>query len=59
MSHNSSVHAPSTPQPCSTPTARPCQTLWVSRCELPFEELGTQPTRVDASVRDVLQILTA
>ena len=30
------------------------QTLWVNRYQLPFEELGTQPTRVGSSLRDVL-----
>jgi 2-haloacid dehalogenase len=30
------------------------QTLWVNRYGLPFEELGTQPTRVGANLRDVL-----
>lgn len=30
------------------------QTLWVNRYHLPFEELGTQPTRVGSSLRDVL-----
>jgi 2-haloacid dehalogenase len=30
------------------------RTLWVNRAGLPFEELGTQPTRVGASLRDVL-----
>ncbi len=30
------------------------QTLWVNRAGLPFEELGTQPTRTGASLRDVL-----
>jgi len=30
------------------------QTLWVNRYHLPFEELGTQPTRTGASLRDVL-----
>ena len=29
-------------------------TLWVNRAGLPFEELGTQPTRVGSSLRDVL-----
>jgi 2-haloacid dehalogenase len=31
------------------------QTLWVNRAGLPFEELGTQPTRVGTSLRDVLK----
>jgi 2-haloacid dehalogenase len=31
------------------------QTLWVNRYNLPFEELGTQPTRTGASLRDVLR----
>src|SRR4051812_8894895 len=30
------------------------RTLWVNRYHLPFEELGTQPTRVGSSLRDVL-----
>jgi 2-haloacid dehalogenase len=30
------------------------RTLWVNRYQLPFEELGTQPTRCGASLRDVL-----
>jgi 2-haloacid dehalogenase len=30
------------------------QTLWVNRQNLPFEELGTQPTRIGTSLRDVL-----
>ena len=30
------------------------QTLWVNRAGLPFEELGTQPTRTGSSLRDVL-----
>ncbi len=30
------------------------QTLWVNRAGLPFEELGTQPTRTGASLRDVM-----
>jgi len=30
------------------------RTLWVNRYQLPFEELGTQPTRVGTSLRDVL-----
>ena len=30
------------------------QTLWVNRQNAPFEELGTQPTRIGASLRDVL-----
>lgn len=29
-------------------------TLWVNRAGLPFEELGTQPTRMGSSLRDVL-----
>jgi 2-haloacid dehalogenase len=29
------------------------RTLWVNRAGLPFEELGTQPTRVGTSLRDV------
>jgi 2-haloacid dehalogenase len=30
------------------------RTLWVNRYQLPFEELGTQPTRTGESLRDVL-----
>ena len=30
------------------------RTLWVNRYQLPFEELGTQPERTGASLRDVL-----
>ena len=30
------------------------QTLWVNRQNAPFEELGTQPSRVGTSLRDVL-----
>ncbi|MBI5275045.1 MAG: haloacid dehalogenase type II [Burkholderiales bacterium] len=30
------------------------RTLWVNRYHLPFEELGTQPTRTGASLDDVL-----
>ena len=30
------------------------RTLWVNRYQLPFEELGTQPSRCGASLRDVL-----
>lgn len=30
------------------------QTLWVNRYQLPFEELGTQPTRTGTSLHDVL-----
>ncbi len=30
------------------------RTLWVNRYQLPFEELGTQPTRTGGSLRDVL-----
>ncbi|MDB5857911.1 MAG: haloacid dehalogenase type [Ramlibacter sp.] len=30
------------------------RTLWVNRYQLPFEELGTQPTRIGSSLRDVL-----
>lgn len=30
------------------------QTLWVNRYDLPFEELGTQPSRTGHSLRDVL-----
>jgi len=31
------------------------QTLWVNRYQLPFEELGTQPSHVGTNLRDVLQ----
>jgi 2-haloacid dehalogenase len=30
------------------------RTLWVNRYQLPFEELGTQPTRIGSNLRDVL-----
>jgi 2-haloacid dehalogenase len=30
------------------------RTLWVNRYQLPFEELGTQPTHTGSSLRDVL-----
>jgi 2-haloacid dehalogenase len=30
------------------------QTLWVNRYQLPFEELGTQPTRTGSTLTDVL-----
>jgi 2-haloacid dehalogenase len=30
------------------------RTLWVNRYQLPFETLGTQPTRTGSSLRDVL-----
>ncbi len=33
------------------------QTLWVNRYQLPFEELGTQPTHSGSSLRDVLTLL--
>jgi len=32
------------------------QTLWVNRYDLPFEELGTQPTYTGRSLRDVLTL---
>jgi 2-haloacid dehalogenase len=32
------------------------RTLWVNRYQLPFEELGTQPTHTGASLRDVLKL---
>jgi 2-haloacid dehalogenase len=35
------------------------QTLWVNRYELPFEELGTQPTRIGKSLNDVLGFFPA
>jgi len=35
------------------------QTLWVNRYQLPFEELGTQPTRVGSSLRAVLDFFPA
>ena len=31
------------------------RTLWVNRYRVPFEELGTQPTRTGSSLRDVLE----
>jgi 2-haloacid dehalogenase len=31
------------------------RTLWVNRYQLPFEELGTQPTRIGDSLDDVLE----
>ena len=34
------------------------QTLWVNRYHLPFEELGTQPTRAGSSLRDVLDFFS-
>lgn len=34
------------------------QTLWVNRYHLPFEELGTQPTRTGSSLRDVLDFFS-
>jgi 2-haloacid dehalogenase len=34
------------------------QTLWVNRYQLPFEELGTQPTRTGTSLRDVLNFFS-
>jgi 2-haloacid dehalogenase len=30
------------------------RTLWINRYQLPFEELGTQPTRIGSNLRDVL-----
>jgi 2-haloacid dehalogenase len=33
------------------------QTLWVNRNQLPFEELGTQPTYIGTSLRDVSAFL--
>ncbi|UUZ77876.1 haloacid dehalogenase type II [Polaromonas sp. P1(28)-13] len=33
------------------------RTLWVNRYQLPFEELGTQPTHTGNSLRDVLTLL--
>ncbi|MDR3452160.1 MAG: haloacid dehalogenase type II [Rhodoferax sp.] len=35
------------------------QTLWVNRYQMPFEELGTPPTRTGASLRDVLSFFEA
>ena len=35
------------------------QTLWVNRYQLPFEELGTQPTRTGSSLREVLDFFPA
>ena len=32
------------------------QTLWINRQQLPFEELGTQPTHIGSSLRDVLRL---
>jgi 2-haloacid dehalogenase len=32
------------------------QTLWVNRYALPFEELGTQPTHIGHSLRDILAL---
>ncbi len=34
------------------------RTLWVNRYQLPFEELGTQPTRTGSSLRDVLSFFS-
>jgi len=33
------------------------QTLWVNRYNLPFEELGTQPTYTGSNLKDVLKVL--
>jgi 2-haloacid dehalogenase len=33
------------------------RTLWVNRMNLPFEELGTQPTRTGSNLREVLEML--
>jgi 2-haloacid dehalogenase len=33
------------------------RTLWINRYQLPFEELGTQPTHTGSSLRDVLACL--
>jgi 2-haloacid dehalogenase len=35
------------------------QTLWVNRYDLPFEELGTQPTRSGSTLKDVLSFFPA
>lgn len=35
------------------------QTLWVNRAGLPFEELGTAPARIGATLRDVLSFFPA
>ena len=35
------------------------QTLWVNRQDLPFEELGTQPSRIGRSLNDVLGFFPA
>jgi 2-haloacid dehalogenase len=35
------------------------QTLWVNRAGLPFEELGTQPTREGTSLRDVMSFFNS
>jgi 2-haloacid dehalogenase len=34
------------------------RTLWVNRYQLPFEELGTEPTRTGTSLRDVLSFFS-
>ena len=34
------------------------RTLWVNRYRLPFEELGTQPTRIGTTLRDVLDFFS-
>ncbi len=33
------------------------QTLWINRYRLPVEELGTPPTRIGSTLRDVLAVL--
>jgi 2-haloacid dehalogenase len=33
------------------------RTVWVNRLNLPFEELGTQPTRIGSNLREVLALL--
>jgi 2-haloacid dehalogenase len=35
------------------------RTLWVNRYDLPFEELGTQPTRTGRTLNDVLGFFPA
>jgi 2-haloacid dehalogenase len=35
------------------------QTLWVNRYQLPFEELGTQPSRIGTTLNDVLGFFPA
>ena len=35
------------------------RTLWVNRYQLPFETLGTEPTRTGATLRDVLSFFAS